>query len=313
MKDTVLHVVAAVISDGHGQVLIARRPADKQHGNLWEFPGGKVEAGEASLAALRRELSEELGIEVQQAQPLLTVTHAYAGYTVRLEVWRVDSFTGIAHGREGQPVEWVTAADLSQRAFPAANRAILTALQLPPLYLITPEAAQLATFLEHLEQCLRSGIRLLQLRTLTLPRHQLDELVAEARVLAGRYQARVLLNSRLPWRDFPPDVGVHLTQRDLMSWQQRPVEHRRLLAASCHDATSLHHAAAVGVDFVTLSPVAVTASHPQAAVLGWQGFSALLNDAALPVYALGGMKESDLQQVRQLGGFGVAGITAWWR
>jgi 8-oxo-dGTP diphosphatase len=95
---------------------------------LWEFPGGKLEDGEEPFLGLIRELQEELGIEVMEAGPLITVTHDYSDKAVTLDVWEVSDFEGDARGVEGQEVRWVKPKQLSQFEFPAANAAIVEAV-----------------------------------------------------------------------------------------------------------------------------------------------------------------------------------------
>jgi 8-oxo-dGTP diphosphatase len=124
-----VHVAVGVISDGQNKILLARRPAHVHQGGLWEFPGGKVEAGETVQQALCRELLEELAIEVQQCQPLLTVVHDYADKSVLLDVWWVSQFSGIPLGREGQPLCWVAGVELRGLEFPKANQAIIAAVE----------------------------------------------------------------------------------------------------------------------------------------------------------------------------------------
>ena len=126
----VLHVVAAVIFNKQGDLLIAQRPPDKHMGGLWEFPGGKVEASEAVTDALCRELGEELGIQPLSWEPLISIEHAYPEKTVLLDVWIVRDFHGEAHGREGQTVRWVTPNMLDQFEFPEANHGIIEALNI---------------------------------------------------------------------------------------------------------------------------------------------------------------------------------------
>jgi 8-oxo-dGTP diphosphatase len=116
----VVRVVAAVLYDADRRVLIAQRPEGKQHAGFWEFPGGKVEPGETESACLIRELREELGIEVQQQQLLMTLQHEYPDRSVRLAVWLVDQYQGIPHGAEGQLLSWVTLPELpSVKLLPA--------------------------------------------------------------------------------------------------------------------------------------------------------------------------------------------------
>ena len=124
----VVHVAVAVIHDTHGQVLIARRPESVHQGGLWEFPGGKVEPGETVMEALKREIEEELAIQVASAEPLIEVRHDYADKCVLLDVWCVSKFTGVPIGNEGQPLCWVKIEQLTDYAFPEANQPIIEAL-----------------------------------------------------------------------------------------------------------------------------------------------------------------------------------------
>ena len=121
----VLLVTACALVDADGRVLLTRRPEGKALGGLWEFPGGKVEEGEAVGKALARELREELGIEVLACSPLMTVSHDYADKAVLLDVWRVTAFMGEPQGLEGQPVRWVPRHALADYEFPEANTPIM--------------------------------------------------------------------------------------------------------------------------------------------------------------------------------------------
>ena len=125
-----LHVAVGVVLDDSDRVLIARRAVQSHQGGLWEFPGGKVEAGESVLQALARELEEELGIRVASSSPLLEVRHDYGDKAVLLDVHLVRDFSGTARGLEGQPLNWVAASELGQFQFPAANGPIVDAVVL---------------------------------------------------------------------------------------------------------------------------------------------------------------------------------------
>lgn len=123
-----MQVAVGIVINATGAVLITCRPEHVHQGGLWEFPGGKVESGEAVESALRRELHEELGITVQAAEPWLQVRHAYPDQTVLLEVWRVTAYAGEPQGREGQPLVWALPTALATFAFPAADQPIIAAL-----------------------------------------------------------------------------------------------------------------------------------------------------------------------------------------
>jgi 8-oxo-dGTP diphosphatase len=123
------HVAVAVIVNSQQAVLLALRHAHQHQGNLWEFPGGKVEAGERVYDALLRETQEELGVMITEAEPLLQVSHDYMEKTVLLDVWRVTQYSGHPRGQEGQRLRWCPISDLKHTDFPAANVAIIQALQ----------------------------------------------------------------------------------------------------------------------------------------------------------------------------------------
>ena len=118
-------VAVAVLVNERGEVLLTRRHPERHQGGLWEFPGGKCEAGEDVAAALRRELREELDVDVEAHEALLSVTHDYPEQRVRLHVHLVTAYRGAARPREGQPLRWVAASELERYTFPAANAPIV--------------------------------------------------------------------------------------------------------------------------------------------------------------------------------------------
>jgi 8-oxo-dGTP diphosphatase len=126
-----VHVAVGVVRNDGGEILIARRPQHLHQGGFWEFPGGKVEAGESVVDALGRELLEELGITIEPKAclPLIEISHDYPDKQVFLDVWWVNAFAGEPEGREGQPLQWVAWQRLSEYEFPAANAEIVTAIE----------------------------------------------------------------------------------------------------------------------------------------------------------------------------------------
>ena len=121
-----IHVVAGVIYNASKQqVLIAKRPEHLHQGGLWEFPGGKVAENESPEQALKRELNEELAIEVSECSPFLLTEYDYSDKLIVLDVWAVHGFTGQPKGSEGQRICWVDISALNDYQFPAANYAVL--------------------------------------------------------------------------------------------------------------------------------------------------------------------------------------------
>jgi 8-oxo-dGTP diphosphatase len=306
-----VEVAAAVITRPDGCFLLGQRPAGKVYAGYWEFPGGKIEAGEAPLPALARELHEELGIDVETAYPWLTRDYDYAHAAVRLRFFRVVKWSGTLHGRESQRFVWQSPDAISVDPLLPANAPILRALRLPPVYAIS-HAAELGRveFLRRLERALARGLRLVQVREKGLGERELRDFAARVIERARAHGTRVLVNgSPQLARELGAD-GVHLTAAALMEIRQRP--DLGLVGASCHDAGELARARAVGADFAVLGPVAPTPTHPGAAGLGWAHFGALLADCALPVYALGGLKPTDLETAWRHGAHGISMMRGAW-
>ena len=121
-------MVAAALFDREARVLIAQRPAGKALAGRWEFPGGKVAAGESERNALMRELREELGIEVIAARPFMRLTHAYDDRDVELSLWIVERFTGEPRSLDAQALKWVAPAQLPGQDILEADQPFIAAL-----------------------------------------------------------------------------------------------------------------------------------------------------------------------------------------
>lgn len=315
-----IHVAAAVILDAQGNILLAQRPADKHQGGLWEFPGGKVEPGEPVIDALYRELDEELGIQLSQAQPLIRIPHHYPDKSVLLDVYTVSAFTGEPYGREGQPVRWVAPADLDLYPFPAANTPIVSAALLPDRLAITGEIAaglawpaQQQRYLTQAAQLIAEhDIALLMLRAPQLSEACYGDLAQAMQQLADEQGVTLVLNCALEQAEALSAQGLHLNRHRLAELTHRDQFSGRWLGASCHNVEELAMAVAKGLDYVTLSPVQPTASHPGEPVLGWAEFETLVAELPIPVFALGGVGDAELSQARMAGAQGVAGIRQWW-
>src|SRR5690606_4226920 len=117
-----VHVVAAVLRDARGRILLARRTAGRDLAGAWEFPGGKVEPGETARQGLDRALHGELGIRVRAATPLVSVPQAYPGKRIVLDVYEGSQFEGIARGLERQALAWAPLEKLSSYPMPPADR-----------------------------------------------------------------------------------------------------------------------------------------------------------------------------------------------
>jgi 8-oxo-dGTP diphosphatase len=308
-----VHVMAGVIADVRGRILLARRTAGRDLAGLWEFPGGKVDPGETPEQALARELHEELGIRVQRSEQLIAVPQLYRDKRIVLDVRRIAAWSGSAVGRERQALAWAPPEKLTTYPMPPADRPVVAVLRHPDRYLITPEPdlKRIDVFLANLDRALAAGVRRLQLRSRDMAADALHALVVEALQRCRAAGAELLVNGDIALAR-KLGVGVHLHAGQLMELKERPLPSKLPVAASCHDAGELHRAEAIGVDFAVLGPVAKTPSHPDWEPLGWEGFARLREQVALPIYALGGMRMGDFAKARAHGAQGIAAIRGLW-
>jgi 8-oxo-dGTP diphosphatase len=311
MSADVVEVVAAVIADARGRILLARRTEGRDLAGLWEFPGGKRESGEAPEAALARELHEELGIVAEIGPAVIVVPHQYPHKRLRLDVRRVDAWKGTPKGLDGQALAWVPPAKLASYAMPGADRPVVAALLQPDRYLVTPAPGDddgdgAAAWLAALEHALDPGdVRRVQLRGVP------PGLARKAAALCRAADIEVLINADVALaRELR--VGVHLKAAQLAGLSQRPLPATLPVAASCHTATDLQHAERLHCDFAVLGPLQATPTHPDAPMLGWPAFAALREQTTIPLYAIGGLAPADLPTARAHGAQGIAAIRAFW-
>lgn len=304
-----MHVAAAVIERQDGKILLSKRHEHAHQGGLWEFPGGKVELGERAEQALIRELREELGIEAESFRKLISINHSYNDRNVRLDVYKVSAWQGDVKPLENQPLVWIYPDEIKHYDLPAADEPIATAINLPDTYFITPPQIQSQPdFLNHIENALKQGIRLVQYRVFGLEKAQNLQLAEAVKRLCKQFGAKLLVNKDIElMRQIGAD-GLHLNSEQLTSKSASQLVSGSLItSASCHSREELEMAAKL-VDFAVLSPVLPTKSHPDSDTLGWGAFAELIDNINMPVYALGGMKTNNLQTSFSFGAQGIAGI-----
>jgi 8-oxo-dGTP diphosphatase len=300
-QEKVIEVAAAVLRRPDGAFLLAQRPAGKVYAGYWEFPGGKVEAGEPPAAALARELHEELGIDIGPTYPWLTRVFTYPHGTVRLNFFRVHEWRGEPHPREDQAIAWQSVGATMAAPMLPANAPVLASLALPGEYAITSAAQYgIAGMLSRLERALERGLKLLQVREPELGEQERQLFTEQAIGLAHRYGCKVLVKSPFPGAD-----GIHYTAVQLMSVRERPRD--LLAAASCHTREELERAMRLELDFAVLGPV-----KDKSPALGWQGFAALARGASIPLYAIGGLTGADMEEAWRAGAHGIAMIRGAW-
>ena len=265
---TLTRVSAAVIlrkiENEHGaEYLLAQRPPGKAYAGYWEFPGGKVEAGEGFAQALVRELQEELGITVTAMTPWLTRHFVYPHARVEIRFFRVTAWTGELHPHEHTDTTWLETRgmaggkDLDQMPVSPvlpANTPILRALALPSVYAVTNAAGSSVD--AELERIAKARPMLVQVREKSLPDEDRWAFARLVVSLVHGYGGHVLLNGSVEEALAVSTDGVHLTSVALMACETRP--DLPLVFASCHNALELNKASALGLDAAVLGSIKPT-------------------------------------------------------
>ena len=285
-----MHVAVGVVRDDEHRVLIAHRAWHKEMGGLWEFPGGKCEPNESVKEALARELQEELGIVIGVFDPLIRITcpmsecseqEDHRGQILVLHVWNAWAFSGDPRGAEGQKIHWVTVDDLKFYEMLPSNQAIVSALKLPEHYVITGNFSAYSGLVENVSRQLEQGMRLFYFRARSVPSELYLQYARQLAALCHQFKAKLLLQGiaylKETWCD-----GVHVQSMEALKlckekWHYKEyMKHdhannssEKWLAVSCHNLSEMKAAEAIGAHFVTLSPVCLTLTHPEAIPLGF--------------------------------------------
>lgn len=297
-----IEVVAAVIRDAEGKVLIAKRPSDKHQGGKWEFPGGKVEKGESRRSALVREIKEEIGIDVVHSARLISVYHEYDDMAIYLDVYEVLQWSGAAEGREGQPIRWVTMDELCEYDFPEANAPIVEAVCLPKHLQVMNVAKGAADFRAQFIANIQSGYRLFLQRfegeeVNYKPSHEEINWILDT---AANHNVKVMFET--PPSLVRSDYCLHLNASELQKAQEKPSAMR--VSATCSTLDELFKAQRLNLDFILIGPV-LTDSTGSNKVIGWPTFQSLSARVNIPVYAMGGVAEKDMELAREYGAQGI--------
>lgn len=287
--------VAIAILLQHGKVLVGFREAHQHQGNKYEFPGGKVEAGETPLEACRREVCEEVGVRIQDWQVFDFIQHEYDDVIVNLHIFHAAVPDDLSHEVQ-QPWRWYTRQQLAELHFPKANLRLIQRLVWPEYIKISSDLSTLASTQDLLYW--RSDLALdLQLKAVAeIAVEQLQRLIVNIDLYHGLnsiQQANV--------------AAIHLKQQQLLHLTHNDLVVGQRYIASCHDEVSLQRAQQLGIDAVLLSPVYATTTHPDAKPLGWTHFAELTQAMHIPVFALGGLSRADLSQAQSQGAYGLAG------
>ena len=309
---TISVTLGVVLRDN--RVLVGWRESALHLGGCWEFPGGKVKSNETPRHAVVRELKEELGLIIKEtdAEPLIEFEWCYDAQRYSFSVYTIKNCRDVPGSRFYRSLEWRAVSELKASDFPAANGVIIKALSLPDRYLITPASLDSSALKRGLDAAFQSGISLAVFRATELDSRTYIEYARKLLSQSSAWHNKLLIHNHPAQVDILSVAGVQLGAEYAAKYRTRPLPDDKLLAVSCHNRAELEQACRLEADFALLGPLKTTPSHPGEPPLGWGTFRALVKDATIPVYAVGGLETADLADCRMHGAQGIAAIRSLW-
>ncbi len=300
-----IEVAAVVLRRKDGKVLLAERRPNQIAGGYWEVPGGKIEPGETPEQAARRELAEEVGVTAERLRPGPVQEHQFPIRRVRLHFFFADDWVGEPQGLERQRVAWFDPEHPAGPVLPSNTR-ILAAQALPPVYGVVSakQGTPIADILNRCAAALSNGARAIQLRAPHLTPDQRVGLARRVALSTAEVGARLMMVGTAIEANRAGVDGLHSTADQLRVLNERPQV--PLWAASCHDERDIEKAVLLGADFIVVSPVLPSSSHPESPSLGWQRLQAIAANTPVPVFAQGGMAMETLNDALAVGAAGIA-------
>jgi len=305
----IIKAVVGVLRDDSGKILIAKRQDHQFMAGFWELPGGKAEGDENAKQTIIRELGEELGIKVNDLSLHQTMRHTYTDRIVELTIYNIDAYQNTPVGLEGQQIAWSSIQNLYNYQLLPTMKAFIDSITLPNKYWITPSSNhQTDDWMAKFNEKMTQDIELIQLRS----KIELDKaFIAELHNKCQQNNIKLLLN--IPNKTFDEVYcdGWHITTGEMLNLNKRPCVESKLLGVSTHNLKEALQAQELGADFVVISPVQATQTHPDTIPIGWDSAQEVVNELNIPVYFLGGMGLEDLDKAINLGAQGIAGVSAF--
>ena len=242
-----VRVVVGILRRADGKLLVGRRRDDTHQGGKWEFPGGKLLPGETAGAALKRELAEELGVEVVASRSLVSLKHCYPDRLVSLEACEVGRWRGEPEGKEGQEIRWVEPMQLSRLDFPDANKTIVSSLSCPRLGLRLPESCDDSS-LPAIRQLIRTRALIIVPSELLRRHRSLWPVIQDSRADGSWY---FLSGGKEGLSEFAVD-GLHVCGREIKDFGNSSLAPEGMLSVQCRDLAEFEAATKARADLVIL-------------------------------------------------------------
>ncbi len=307
-----INVSVAVLINSDQQVLLAQRPPLKPWEGWWEFPGGKIEKNETPVDAMYREIYEEIGVKVIQFTKWVTRKYSYGGNDVTLYFFKVYTWEGEVTSKEKQKLVWTYLQKPNVAPILSANQFIQKGFDLPKYYAITNlSEISKKVFLNQLQRKINDGLEMVQVREKNISFNEFRKFSKEVIEICKPKSVKVIINSDVNLAYELKADGVHLTSKELLSIKKIPKN--LIVSASCHTQEEINIAEQLNLNFIVLSAVKKTLSHPDMKPIGWDKFQKIVNKVNIPIYALGGLGTKNYEVALDNGAIGIASQRLIWQ
>ena len=306
-----VNVSVAVLINTNHQVLLAQRPPSKPWEGWWEFPGGKIEKNETSVDALYREIYEEIGVKITQFEKWVTRSFTFRGNHITLHFFKVFKWEGKVTAKENQKLVWTYLQKPKVSPILPANLFIQKAFDIPKYYAITNlSETSKKVFFNRLQKKISDGLKMVQVREKNISYNEFKIFSREVIKVCKKKNVKVIINSDVNLAYELKADGVHLTSKDLLNIKIIPKD--LIVSASCHTKDEVDFADKLNINFLVLSAVKKTLSHPGIQPIGWNKFRKIVNIVNTPIFALGGLGINDYEVALNSGAIGIASQRLIW-
>ena len=307
-----VNVSVAVLINNNRQVLLGQRPHPKSWEGWWEFPGGKIEKGETSVDALYREIDEEIGVKITQFKKWVIRKYSHGGNDITLHFFKVYGWEGEVTSKENQKLVWTHLQNPNVSPILPANLFIQKAFDLPKYYAITNlSETSKKVFFNQLQNRISNGLKMIQVREKNISFDEFKIFSNEVIKICKPKGVKVIINSDVNLAYEIKADGVHLRSKDLISIKKIPKN--LIVSASCHTQEEIYIAEKLNINFLVLSAIKKTLSHPDIKPIGWDEFEKIVNRVNTPIYALGGLGVNDYSIALENGAIGIASQRSIWQ
>ena len=274
--------------------------------NYFEFPGGKLNEDEKPYDALLRECKEEIGIIITSAEYINTIKQHYLDFDVILYIFKINTYDGTIRSQENQEILFLNPYQMTHKFLQSTFR-ILKLLKLQRNIIISEiDCQNISSDILNIR-----NNYMLRIRSFDYAEDEYKQIISKASMNCKREMIQLIIDHPFENNSALDFSGIHYTSSNLLK-VDKINESKYFLSASCHNLDEVSIANNLNLDFIIVSPV-LKSKYKNEKCLGWEGFKKISEYASMPTFALGGISPKDLPISIDNSGYGVSGITNFWK